>query len=266
MSDDYVDFSARRVTGPVGRHKMLVTLAFLVGAGVASGLLMVRGVEYTAESQVSVGQPVTLQSLTSSFGSSVDQSRLVDLQQRVIESDSFAADVDDKLPEGHDSYSVSVTGVTAVNVIGIKVTSIAADLAATVANEFADHYVSTVTKDNQAKINRAKQSITAQIEPIDAQLVKLARRLDRKPDERAVIEPQRTALLDQKLALESRQSQIDLAENVDPSGGATVISSASTGTASLGSTVISVAIGGFLGLLIGLGLVALLEMRRRPGV
>jgi uncharacterized protein involved in exopolysaccharide biosynthesis len=263
MSDNLVDFSPRRVLGTLGAYWKVIGVCALVGALLAGGKMLLDGPTYTAESQVLIGQPITLQSLTSPTGAAVDQERLVDMTTKQLESDTFARTVEKQLGLTEDDYEVDVLSATTTNVIGIKATANDAQRAGAVANTWATAYIRDVATTNRAKINRARTELRRDIQKISAQLAELEAAQTGAASALASA-PQRNALIQQRLEVQSGLTQVKLAGSVDLAGGARLIERSTEGESSVFDVVARLLLGGLLGGLIGLALSALSLWRNRP--
>ena len=249
VSDRYVDFGPAGVLERLGRHWRVIVVLALVGLVLAGGRLLMSGVPHTAESQVLIGQPVTVQSLTSPTGGGVDQARLVDLTKRVIDSRALAEQVEADLGIDRGDYSLAVISASATNVIGIRVAAPDGERAQQVANAFAKGYIASVRAENSGRVKRAEKHIAAEVDAVDAQLALLA-------GGGTEVAAQRTALLQQRVMLQSKLSQATLAQAVDPAGGARVVESASEGEASAFTVGATLALGALFGALVGVGVAA----------
>ena len=263
MSDNLVDFSPRRVLGTLGAYWKVIGVCALVGGLLAGGKMVLDGPTYTAESQVVIGQPITLQSLTSPTGAAVDQERLVDMTTKQLESDTFARTVEKQLGLTEDDYEVDVLSATTTNVIGIKATANDAERASAVANTWATAYIRDVAATNRAKINRARTELRRDIQNISAQLAELEAAQTGAASALASA-PQRNALIQQRLEVQSGLTQVKLAGSVDLAGGARLIERSTEGESSVFDVVAKLLLGGLLGGLVGLALSALSLWRNRP--
>ncbi len=262
MSDNLVDFSPRRVLGTLGAYWKVIFACALVGVLLAGGKMVLDGPTYTAESQVVIGQPITLQSLTSPSGAAVDQERLVDMTTKQLESDSFARTVEKQLGLTEDDYEVDVLSATTTNVIGIKATANDAERAGAVANTWATAYIRDVATSNRTKINRARTELRRDIQNISAQLAELEAAQTGAASALASA-PQRNALIQQRLEVQSGLTQVKLAGSVDLAGGARMIERSTGGESSVFDVVAKLLLGGLLGGLVGLALSALSLWRNR---
>lgn len=266
MAEPQVDFTLSRVTHLVVEHKNIVATCALLGVLLGGAFVLFRGIPYRAESQVVVGQPVTFQSLLSASPPSVDQSRLVDLQRRVLDSETMADLVDSQVVDGHADYSVEVSGVNTSNVITIAVTSSDRRLATDVASTYATTYVKQVEAGNLEKIDRAAAGLENRLAVLQSEIEELTRAFTEardKPSERQVLESQRAGLLQQVLSTQARLDQVNLARSVDPTGGAAVIENATEAEASVVDILLPAVVATLLGLVIGLGVAAARDLRSR---
>ncbi len=263
MDSKYVDVSSGGLLRSLRDHWRLVVVCALVGLALAGGRVLTQGSSYSAESQILVGQPLTLQTLTSGTPSNVDQTRLVDYTQRVLASDTISDRVDKRLELDSGDYTLDVLSANATSVILLRITADDADRAQAVANAFAKTYVAWVASENAAKVDRAVQHLRGDIKTASDQLLKLDQRVanaDVPAATAAALAPQRTALVQQQVMLQTRLSQAQLAGAIDPAGGAQVVEQASKGKVSTFATTGQLVLGLLFGVLVGIGLAAL----RRP--
>ena len=257
MTEKFVDLQPRQLLGKLAVNWRVVAACVAIGIALAAVRLVLGGVSYSATSQVLVGQPLTLASLTStSAGGGVDQARLVDLVKRLIESDTTAAKVEKRLDVSSDDYELSVAAATTTNVMGLTATASDPEVAQKVANGFATFYLKDIRSDNAAKVRRASAGIRAEIDALDSQLIALG--------SSPVVNNQRALLTGQKLQLENRLTQVKLAGKFDPAGGARLVQVAERGESSMFGIVASLILGGLFGALLSLVVIAVREFRAGP--
>jgi Mrp family chromosome partitioning ATPase/capsular polysaccharide biosynthesis protein len=266
MNDDSVQYDQRRLMRLVSRHVSLLALCVLVGLAVALARLVLQGPTYSASSEILVGAPVTLTSLTTNSDTNRDQARLVDSQLRRMESDRVGTAVEQKLPAKHARYGASFASGSTTNVVTVTVKSPNKGLARDVANAYGVAYVEQLQADNDAVIAATEKQLGASIAAINEQLTKLEKTLSSADSDslarvQAIVTPTRSALLDQRTALQKQLDQVALQKSVASSGGARVIQAAGNGTTSMLAIASPVVLGALLGLLVGLALVWLRELR-----
>ncbi|WP_121251072.1 hypothetical protein [Nocardioides ferulae] len=259
MNHGYVELSSGRLMQGLRDHKRLLAVCVLLGVALAGVRLLLGGTSYAAQSQVLVGQPLTLTTLTTTAATGVDQTRLVDYTQRRLASDKLAARVEKRLDVDGDDYTLDIISANATNVIGLQVTSDDPERAQTIANGFARAYVASVVAENTRKVDRAVEQLQSDIKTVDAQLTGLQQQAG--PAGAVVAASQRAALVQQRVTLANRLSQARLAGAVDPAGGAQVVEQAAAGETSRLALVAPLVLGGLFGFLVGLGLVALRQWR-----
>lgn len=263
---NYVDMSSGGLLRGLRGHWRLLLVCALVGLALAGGRLLVQGTSYSAQSQVLVGQPLTLASLTSDSSPNIDQTRLVDFTQRFIRSETLAAKVDKRLDVDEGDYTLDVLSANATSMIGIRVTAADPDEARDIANAYAQGYVGWVTSENQKKVDKAVKHLQKDIKAVSGKLAKLDQQVANAPQPSAAavaLAPQRTVLVQQQVALESSLSQARLVGAVEPAGGGQVVEKAVAGEVSTFAAVGPLVIGALFGLLVGAGIVALRESRER---
>ncbi len=260
----YVEMSSGGVMQRVRGHWRLLLVCALVGVALAGGRLFLQGTSYSAQSQVLVGQPLSVQALTTTTSPNIDQARLVDFSQRLIQSDTLATRVEKQLDVEGGDYTLDVLSANATSMIGLRVTADDPDLARDLANGYAQGYVAWVTGENQSKVDKAVKHLRRDIKGVAAQLLKLDQQVANAPSPgatAAALAPQRTVLVQQQVALETRLSQAELVGAVDPAGGGQVVEKAVAGEVSTFAAVGPLVIGALFGLLVGAGLAALREAR-----
>jgi uncharacterized protein involved in exopolysaccharide biosynthesis len=260
----YVDMSSGGVMRGLRGHWRLLVVCALVGLALAGGRVLMQGTSYSAQSQVLVGQPLTLQSLTGTTAPNIDQARLVDFTQRLIQSDTLAKKVEKQLDVESGDYTLDVLSANATSMIGLRVTSADPEQARDIANGFAQAYVAWVTAENQGRVDKAVKHLRADIKGVAAQLLKLDQQVANAPSPgttAAALAPQRTVLVQQQVALETRLSQAQLVAAVDPAGGGQVVEKAVAGEVSTFAAAGPLAIGALFGLLVGAGIAALRESK-----
>ena len=220
----------RTVTTHVGR--LVAGRAVFVGVCIAAGLLLgavrvlLGGVPASAHSEVLIGQPLTVQSLVATNPGTVDQTRLVDAQSRILGSDEMARAVARQLPKGSADFDASISTSNNSNVLGITVTSSDAGVAKAAANQYARSYVQMVERSNLAVVDGASSRLHRQLASLSGQDVSVQA---------------------QRLALQNRLSQVELARAVDPAGGARVVDRATDASRSTFLEAATVLLGGLLG-------------------
>lgn len=267
MNGKYVDFSSGRMLRGLGRQWRVIVVCALLGLALAGGRVLMQGTSYSAQSQVLVGQPMTLQSLTTTTPANVDQTRLVDYTQRVLAGDNIANTVEKELEVDGDDYTLDVLSANATSVIALRVTADDPERARDIANAFARTYVAWVAANNTGKVDRAVQHLRKDIKAVAKDLLRLDQQVANaaNPGTTAtVLSPQRTVLVQQQVALENRLSQAQLAGAVDPSGGGQVVDKASAGQVSKLAAGGPLVLGLLFGLLVGLGIAAI-RTRPAPG-
>ena len=253
MSDGYVEFSSHGLLQMVRRHLGLVVVCVLLGLALAGVRLYLGGLSYTATSQVLVGQPLTLQALATQTPVNIDQNRLIDATKRTLESDAMKASVERMKGVGKDGdFTVAVATGSSTSVMGIEVTADDGDRATKVANAYAEAYIAMTRRQNLAKVHRATHLLQSEAAGVTKQL-----------GSATTGTPQRSALVQQQLAIENRLSQVRLAGAVDPAGGARVIQRADAGNLSTISAAAPLVLGALFGLLVGLGIAAARELAER---
>lgn len=260
----YVDMSSGGVMRRLSGHWRLLLVCALVGLALAGGRLFLQGTSYSAQSQVLVGQPLSVQALTTASAPNIDQARLVDFTQRLIQSETLAARVEKQLDVDGGDYTLDVLSANATSMIGLRVTADDPDRARDIANAYAQGYVAWVTGENQTKVNKAVKHLRRDIKGVAAQLLKLDQQVANAPSPGATataLAPQRTVLVQQQVALEARLSQAELVGAVDPAGGGQVVEKAVAGEVSTFAAVGPLVIGALFGLLVGAGIAALREAR-----
>ncbi len=253
MDDDQVEFGPSGVAARLAaRWRVLVVFA-LLGAVIAGGRLLMGGVDHTATSQVLIGQPLTLQALTSANAGGVDQARLVDYSRRVIEGGAVSPRVHKRLGIDPDDYALSVIAASATNVIGIRATTDDPQQAQEIANAYAKSYIAWISASNTDRAARAVEQLEGEIAAIDRDLAAL----NRRPEMVA----QRAALVQQRTALDARRSQAALVGAVDPAGGAEVVQPAREASSSIVGIVGPLILGALFGALVGAGVAAVRGLR-----
>jgi uncharacterized protein involved in exopolysaccharide biosynthesis len=261
---NYVDMSSGGVMRGLRGHWRLLLVCALVGLALAGGRLLMQGTSYSAQSQVLVGQPLTLASLTSASASNIDQARLVDFTQRLIKSETLAGPVEKQLDVDKGDYTLDVLSANATSMIGLRVTAADPDQARDIANAYAQGYVAWVTTENQARVDKAVKHLRKDIKGVAGKLEKLDQQVADAPQPGAAavaLAPQRTVLVQQQVALETRLSQAQLVGAVDAAGGGQVVERAVSGEVSTFAAAGPLVIGALFGLLIGAGIAALRESR-----
>ena len=259
---NYVDMSSGGVMRGLRGHWRLLLVCALIGLALAGGRLLMQGTSYSAQSQVLVGQPLTLASLTSASTPNIDQARLVDFTQRLIQSETLSARVEKQLDVDKGDYTLDVLSANATSMIGLRVTSDDPDQARDIANAYAQGYVAWVTSENQKKVDKAVKHLQKDIKGVAGKLSKLDQQVANAPQPAAAavaLAPQRTVLVQQQVALESRLSQAQLLGAVEPSGGGQVVEKAVAGEVSTFAAAGPLVIGALFGLLVGAGIAALRE-------
>jgi uncharacterized protein involved in exopolysaccharide biosynthesis len=260
----YVDMSSGGVMRGLRGHWRLLLVCALVGLALAGGRVLMQGTSYSAQSQVLVGQPLTLQSLTSTSAPNIDQARLVDFTQRLIQSDTLANKVEKQLDVESGDYTLDVLSANATSMIGLRVTAADPEQARDISNAFAQSYVAWVSADNQGRVDKAVKHLRQDIKGVAAQLLKLDQQVANAPSPgvtAAALAPQRTVLVQQQVALETRLSQAQLVGAVDPAGGGQVVEKAVAGEVSTFAAAGPLMIGALFGLLVGAGVAALRESK-----
>lgn len=261
-------FDVRRLLRLAGRHTLLILLCTAIGVGVTALPMLRSGFSYTATSQTQIGMPATVMSVTAAGPSTRDDNaRLMDSQLRRMEGGRIAAAVERQLPDGHPPYEVDFTGASDTSVIVTNVTATNSALAVKVANLYSTEYVASLTQDNDAVVAATEKQLSTSIDGLNDQLTKLQQALsaadkDSLTQVQAVVSPTRSALLDQRTALQRQLDGVALYKSVGSSGGAKSIQPADKANASAFDVISQLLLGAIIGLVVGLGLTWLLEQFR----
>jgi len=125
-----------------------------------------------------------------------------------------------------------------------------------------------VGAENTGRVDRAVQHLNKDIKDVAGKLLKLDQQVANAQNPgttAAALAPQRTVLVQQQVALETRLSQARLAGAVDPSGGGQVVDKATAGQVSKLAAGGPLVLGLLFGALVGLGVAAIRTPRPAPG-
>lgn len=251
----------RRQLSLLRRNLWLIALLALIGAAYPAIRAVQNGVPHVATTQILVGEPVTLPYATGTQGTNAtkDSGRLVDAEQRRMESDRVAQAVEATLPAGHAPYETQFSAnASTTNVVSVSVTSPNGDVAKAVANGIAKAYIDALSKYNTEVLDSAQKELDANISDINEQISKLEKALssadpDALAQVQAVVGPARQALLDRREVQQSRIDNVALVKSVGTLGGAQVIQEADVKPsfmAVLTPILTGLLLGGFLGFLL----------------
>ncbi|MEI2779548.1 MAG: hypothetical protein V9G19_27035 [Tetrasphaera sp.] len=248
------------------RNLWLIALLALLGALYPAIKAVQNGVPQVATTQILVGEPVTLPYATTGLAPATqrDTSRIVDAEQRRMESDNVAKAVEATLPAGHASYDTRFSSsVATTNIVSVSVTSSDADVARKVADGIGKEYIASLSRYNTDVLDAAEKKLSDDIEGYGEQLDTLQKALssadaDSLPQVQAVVAPQRQTLLNEREAAQERLNSVGLVKSVGTLGGAQVIQEADVAP-SLMAVATPILTGLLLGAFLGLILVWIRE-------
>lgn len=251
----------RRQLNLLRRNLWLIALLALLGALYPAIKAVQNGVPHVATTQILVGEPVTLPYITTGQAPQVqrDTSRIVDAEQRRMESDNVAKAVEATLPAGHAKYDTRFSSsVASTNIVSVSVTSSDGDVAKKVADGIGKEYISSLSKYNTDVLDAAEKKLDADIKGYSEQLAALEKTLssadaDALPQVQAVVGPQRQTLLDEREAAQAKLSSVALVKSVGTLGGAQVIQEADVNPSIMAVAtpiLTGLLLGAFLGLLL----------------
>ncbi|MFN8096784.1 MAG: hypothetical protein U0Q21_00630 [Dermatophilaceae bacterium] len=251
----------RRQLNLLRRNLWLIALLALLGAAYPAIKAVQNGIPHVATTQILVGEPVTLPYATGTQSGSTtkDTGRLVDAEQRRMQSDAVAKTVEATLPAGHASYDTQFSAnTTTTNVVTVSVTSSDGDVAKKVADGIGKAYIDALSKYNTSVLDGAEKELDTSISDLDDQIDKLQKTLSSAdPDSlaqvQAVVAPARQALIDRRDALQGQIDNVALVKSVGTLGGAQIIQEADVSPSLMAVAtpiVIGLLLGAFLGFLL----------------
>lgn len=256
----------RRQLNLLRRNLWLIALLTLLGAAFPAVKAVQNGIPHVATTQILVGEPVTLPYATGtqSGATNKDSGRLVDAEQRRMQSDGVAKTVEASLPAGHASYDTQFSAnATTTNVVTVSVTSSDGAVAKKVADGVGKAYIDALSKYNTSVLDAAEKELDANISDLNEQISKLEKTLSTADPEslnqvQAVVGPARQALLDRRDVQQGRIDTVALVKSVGTLGGAQIIQEADV-SPSLMAVASPIIIGLLLGAFVGFLLVWLRE-------
>lgn len=226
----------RRRKGAIILAALLVEVAALTASylktpiyqGTAELLLQPRNSETIFNNNVSLGDP----------------ERALQTEIRVLESQPVRAAVREQLGV---APKISASPVEDTDVIRVRARSPNAQQAADIANAYANAYI-------DFRRQQAVDSLLAAADQISRRVADLDRQIESSPSG-----PQRDALVQSKTAFQERLEQLRV-ESELKTGGAQLVTAATPGASPVEPRPIrSAVLGGFVGLLLGIGLAFLIE-------
>jgi succinoglycan biosynthesis transport protein ExoP len=231
----------------------------IVAIFVAGGLLWshsaARG--YTADATILINRDAPNQLLNPSSASG-DPTRDIDTAISVLEGSDVRADVAEQIA---DPEPVRGTASGSADVIGLQVTTEDAERAAELANAYAAAFVSDLAEREATPFRNAAESLNAQLADAEASLSELTASLaTATPEEAELIEGQRQSLVESTNTYRQRIDELNVAA-ASATGSASVLEAAAIPTTGSGSTPLRSAIlAGFVGLIVALALVVVLDL------
>ena len=265
----------RRLAKTVWSRKWLVVVCVLLAAGAAFGASKLQTPVYEAKASLKV-QPKATEDPFDENGARIDslsQDRNVKTEIKVLESQPIEDIVTSQL--GREVPSVSGSQEADTNVMLAGVSSKDKAMATRAANAYARAYIDfrrtqaindvlAAAKQVDAKV----QEIQAQVDNLDAEINKLsaqdAARLARDPraqpsPELSLLRSQRTSVASQQLLFRQKLDQLQVAQSLE-TGGAQLVEEATTPEDPISPKPLrNTGLGLLLGLLLGMGLVFLLD-------
>jgi capsular exopolysaccharide synthesis family protein len=260
------ELDIRHLFGVLWRRAWLVLLLVVVGA-VGGYLYSARQPSlYAATSQVQIRDPnAGLLGISGQASNAVSATREVANQLEFIRSTEVRVRANELLGDtGQPVVSMSATEVSGTDLVNIRVVSRSPEVAQAGANAFADAYVERRKEQLQAAfataaadLRAASQERTAQAAAIDARLAPDAENLT--PAQRDSLALERDALIRESSDLNSQANENDQIAT-GRTAGIIVIEQASLPRSPFEPTPLRTAgVGAVLGLVLGIGLVFLLE-------
>ena len=241
------------------RRKWVVVLVTLVGAGAAFGLSVVQTKKYTATAEILLQPSQSVQLNQASSGSPALTPTDVQTEVQLVTSAPVKAAVAKALGTTQ-APAVSVTPVGQTNVIDVAATDHSASRASRIANSYANSYITFRRNQEVNDLLAAAGQIQSKISDVDTQIAALDAQLATAPaSQQASLTAQRTALVNQEAAFKAEQAQFQVTSALQ-NGGAQVVTPAVTPTSpSSPRPKRDLAIGGAVGLILGIGLAFGLE-------
>jgi succinoglycan biosynthesis transport protein ExoP len=251
----------------VWRRKFLVLAAMGVVVAVALGFSLTQTPKYSATAKI----VLRLRTTGSLFGTNagpIDPARAVQTEIEAIQSDPVKELVRQKVGS---APKVRVSPVGTADLIAVRAESTSANLAASVANAYADSYIDFRRKQNLDELLANSQQIEAKIRDIQRQIDGLAAQTDSLPpcvdartnpvpcSQRESAAQERTALITQQISFRQRLDQLQVEQGL-AGGGAQIGTPASVPTEPFEPTPRKNAmIAAVLGLLCGVALTFLFD-------
>lgn len=258
----------RALLGVVRRRWWVVALVAVVAALVALGLAMSKPDQYASAAQVRITDP-NASAVFDGMQLRVDPEREIATQLEVLRSPSIEAQVQERMGEDWALVGgVTFAGKGQTDVVVIRATSEVPAIAQEAANTFADVYVLDRRQRVSGSLTQRAEELRSSAEEIDSEIAgidALLGLLDAGQSDRASrsdideLTARKQALLNRQAEFQGRASELDV-EAAVREGDVEVISEAELAAVPFAPTPEKDAVlAGILGLLVGLGIVFLLE-------
>ena len=250
----------------VWRRKFTVLIAMVAVVTVALGLSFIQTPKYSATAKI-----VLRLRVTGIFGGNavpIDAARAVQTEIEAIQSDPVKERVRQKVGS---APKVRVSGVGNSDLIAVRAESTSPNLAASVANAYADSYIEFRREQNLNEVLANSQQIESKVRELQRQLDELSVRTDSLPPcvdnrtnpvpctQRESAAQERNALITQQITFRDRLNQLQVEQNL-AGGGAQIGTPASVPTEPFEPTPRrNAVIAAVLGLLCGVALTFLFD-------
>ena len=210
----------------VWRRKFTALLAMAVVVAVALGLSFIQTPKYSATAKIVLRLRVT----GSLFGANavpIDAARAVQTEIEAIQSDPVKERVRQKVGS---APKVRVSPVGTADLIAVRAASTSPNLAASVANAYADSYIEFRREQNLNELLANSQQIESKVRELQRQIDELAARTDGLPpcvdartnplpcSQREGASQERTALVTQQITFRERLNQLQVEQNLAGGG------------------------------------------------
>lgn len=231
------------------RRKWVIVLAVFVVVGSAVSFSLLQTPIYEAHARVLIDPNQSL--FQTGFGNFIDPAR-VQTEIQVITSEPVRAEFQKRLGSA-PAISASVVGTTAV--LDLSAQSVRPAEASRVANAYAEAYVDYRDKRATANLSSATKELEAKIAELDGQIAEASARAP----EPGVETPEQQLLRGQRAAFKTKLDQVTVDVAVQ-SGGAEVVAHALMPVTPINASLVrNGLLGLFVGVIVGTGLVFLIE-------
>lgn len=245
----------------LARRKWVVGITTVVVAVAALAFSLVQTKKYTGTAEILLQPNESAQlSNTNSAANALTPTDVATQIQLVTSAPVKAAVAQQLGTPVAQVPKVSVKEVGQTNVLDVAATDPSARRAATIANAYANNYVTFQRQQEVGTLLAAAAQIESKITGLDGQIAALDAQLATAPPaEKPGLEAQRTALVNQEAAFKAEQAQFQVNSALQ-NGNAQVVTPAVTPTSpSSPRPKLDLALGVVVGLILGVGVAFLLE-------